>query len=70
VSHSGTNTVHYNPLKLHSVFVNQMMINKSRPKNQFKFCGVIVLLQLYGSDALKNTKSDINRIHATVNKCY
>lgn len=49
--------------------MNQTMKNKSRPENSIKFCGVIVLLQLHGNDALKNTVSDINRVHAAVNKC-
>jgi hypothetical protein len=59
VSYRRTCTVHYMPLTLNNVFMDQKMKNKSRPENPLQFCGVIVLLQLHGNGVLKNTKSDI-----------
>jgi len=56
-------------LTIDSVFIYQKIKTKSRQENPLKFCGVIVLPQLLGNDALRNTDSDINRVNAEGNKC-
>jgi hypothetical protein len=69
VSYRRTCTVHYMTLTLNNVYIYQKIKNKSRTENPLKFCAVIVLLKLYGNEALKNTKSTINQVNAAVNKC-